>query len=939
MKSIFLFMFLSVTALYSQVVKTDPFFATEDDSIRVIFNAALGNEGLMGYYEDVYVHAGLITSKSSSSSDWKYVPGKWGENLPKTKMKRLSADLYQLVIGKPRAFFEVPDTSTEKLLQMAFVFRSHDNSRTGRGDGGADIVVDFSEPGVDVAIVDPHQKFQFVTLNQEIEILAISKQAKTISLFLNDTEVSKVENDSIAYTMTVTEKDRTWIIAVAEDAQGNKKADSVYVISKSSTETAELPANIEYGINYIDDNTVTLALYAPYKEDVFVVGDFSNWYIDPAYQMKRTSDGTTYWVTISGLIPKQEYGFQYLVDSELLIPDLYADKILDPWNDKHIKDETYPDLKKYPDNKTNNIVSVLQTAQDEYQWNIAKFNRPENKDLVIYELLVRDFVENHHYNSIIDSLDYLKTLGVNAIELMPVSEFEGNESWGYNPMMYFAPDKYYGTKTDLKSFIDAAHEKGIAVIMDIVLNHAYGNNPMVRLYFDAQNNRPTAQSPWFNEESPNQAFSWGYDFDHESKLTQDFVDRVTNYWISEYKFDGFRFDFTKGFTNTPGDGWGRDESRIAILKRMGDAIWKNDSTAYLILEHLTDNTEERELANYGFMLWGNLNGKYSEAAMGYNNDGKSNFSWGSYKSRYWNDPHLIAYMESHDEERLMVKTLTYGNSSGSYDTKIMNYALGRIKLASAFYYSIPGPKMIWQFGELGYDYSINYNGRTGNKPIKWDYYQEPERRRLYKFISEMLKLRNQYGVFDTEDFVLTVNEATKKINLNSPAMNVTIVGNFDVISGKVNPEFQHNGKWYDYFGADSIDVTNVNGEITLEPGEFRVYLDKKINFPSEDLVTGISSDKDETPDSYVLAQNYPNPFNPETTIEFSIPKGGLISLKVYNLIGEEIATIVNKDLSPGNYRFKWDGKNSVGEKISSGIYFYRLKGANFLQTKKMLLLK
>jgi pullulanase/glycogen debranching enzyme len=203
-----------------------------------------------------------------------------------------------------------------------------------------------------------------------------------------------------------------------------------------------------------------------------------------------------------------EYAFQYLVDGEIRIADPYTDKILDPWNDNNIPSSTYPNLKDYPTNKTNHAVSVFQTDQSEFQWqNDDDFVQPEQKDLVIYELLIRDFIQNHDYQTLIDTLDYLEDLGINAIELMPINEFEGNSSWGYNPSFYFAPDKYYGTKNDLKSFIDECHRRGIAVIQDMVLNHSYRQSPFVRLYWDSINNRPAINNPWYNEKSPNNVYS------------------------------------------------------------------------------------------------------------------------------------------------------------------------------------------------------------------------------------------------------------------------------------------------------------------------------------------------------------------------------------------------------------------------------------------------
>ncbi len=98
--------------------------------------------------------------------------------------------------------------------------------------------------------------------------------------------------------------------------------------------------------------------------------------------------------------------------------------------------------------------------------------------------MVRDFIAAGNWQTLKDTLNYLKKLGVNAIEVMPFNNFEGASSWGYNPNFYFAPDKVYGTATALKQFIDACHQNGMAVIMDMVLNHSFGSSPMVQMYFD-----------------------------------------------------------------------------------------------------------------------------------------------------------------------------------------------------------------------------------------------------------------------------------------------------------------------------------------------------------------------------------------------------------------------------------------------------------------------
>jgi glycosidase len=582
---------------------------------------------------------------------------------------------------------------------------------------------------------------------------------------------------------------------------------------------------------------------------------------------------------------------------------------------------------------------VLQPGQSAFVWEADNYQKPDKDKLIIYELLIRDFVAAHDYKTLIDTLDYLENLGINAIELMPVNEFEGNESWGYNPSFYFAPDKYYGPKDDLKKFIDECHKRNIAVIMDIVLNHSYGRSSFVRLYSSGDFGPPTIENPWYNVSSPNPVFSWGYDFDHESENTKKLIDRINRYWMEEYKFDGFRFDFTKGFTNTPGDGGGFDQSRIDILKRMSDKIWEYDSTAYVILEHFAPDEEEQILTDYGMLVWGNNNYNYIEASRGNNSNGQSNFSRISHLNHGFSNPHLVGYMESHDEERMMYRNLQAGLSFEDYRINELPTALNRIKLAAAFFLTVPGPKMIWQFGELGYDYSINYNGRVGNKPIRWDYYEDVNRKNLYKTFAALNYLKNNYAAFSTTDFSLSVANAIKGIKLNHDSMNVYIIGNFDVQARSPLATFQNSGIWYDYFSGDSILIESLQTTIELEPGEFHIYTTKKLSTPEKDILLDISTNDNIIPESFSLEQNYPNPFNPTTTIKYSIPVGvnsesAIVNMVVYDILGRKLKTLVNEIQTPGNYEVIFDASG-----LASGIYLYRLKVGDFIKTNKMVLLR
>ncbi len=816
--------------LTAQVVTSVPELPFENQPVTITFDASEGTGGLADYTGDVYAHTGVLTESSAGSFDWKHVKTDWGENSPDTKMERVDGapNLYSLKITPDiRSYYEVPDD--EIITHMAFVFRSAEphSGQTyyeGKDTGGKDIFVEVFEQGLNVSILSPDENL-IEEPGLDINFQASSTLEASLNIYLNDLNVKSLTSNAISHVFNFTESGDYWIKVTADDGE-SFVADSVFIHILDEQPLGALPAGVKAGINYIDESTVTLVLYAPYKENVFLTGDFNNWTPSSAYRMNKDND--YFWISLENVEVGKEYAYQYLVDGEIKIADPYTAKVLDPWNDKWIEEATYPDLKAYPAGMTTGIVSVFQTDQEEYTWQ-NEFTAHDKENLVIYELLLRDFIEAHDWKTLTDTLNYFTELGVNAIELMPFNEFEGNESWGYNPSFYFAPDKYYGPEEDLKAFIDSCHGRDIAVIMDIVLNHSYGQSPLVQLYFNEELNRPALNNPWYNEISPNPVFAWGYDFNHESEDTKEFIDRVNEYWIKEFNIDGYRFDFTKGFTNTPGEGSSYDASRIAILKRMADQIWSVDSTAYVILEHFSANTEEKELAEYGMMIWGNMNHSYNEATMGYNESGKSNFKGISYQERGWGVPHLIGYMESHDEERLMYKNLQYGNSSGDYDITDHTTALFRVELAAAFFFTIPGPKMIWQFGEMGYDYSIDYNGRVGNKPIRWDYYNS--RKRLRSVFSTFIKLKQIYPVFSTDDFILDLAGAMKRIELNHADMNVRIIGNFGVEPGTTEANFSHAGSWFDYLSGEEIVIEDVNRTFELGPGNYHIFTSQALITP------------------------------------------------------------------------------------------------------------
>ncbi len=639
---------------------------------------------------------------------------------------------------------------------------------------------------------------------------------------------------------------------VIRNADGSKKgiaedsfidvADSKYkAFQPGAVKTGAKPANAEYGINIVNNNTVTLVLYdkdknGARKDFAHIVGDFNNWTLsnDEQSQMTRDDNAGVWWITLSGLDAAKEYAFQYYLGTKagekIYVADAYARKILDPANDRYISSATYPENKTYPE-KGIGIVSTFKIQSDAYSWQVPNFKTPATDNLVIYELLLRDFTEQGNINGAIQKLDYLKNLGVNAIELMPVQEFDGNDSWGYNPAFFFAMDKAYGTDRMYKQFIDECHKRGMAVIFDVVYNHATGANPFAKMWWNATANKTAASNPYFNVDAPH-PYSVFHDFNHESPLVREFVKRNLRFLLDEYKIDGFRFDLTKGFTqkkSSESDAHVYDASRVAILKDYNSAVKAVKADAYVILEHFADNREETELANAGMMVWRNMSQAYRHSAMGKSSE--SGFNGTYYKTSYRPANSLVSYMESHDEERAAYKQNQEEEGNGILKTDL-SAKMSQLGTNAAFFFTVPGPKMVWQFGEMGYDVNIDYNGRTGKKPIKWEYLDNAERKKLHDNYSKLIALRFAHPELFTSTATLDwkVTESFwdngRFLTLSSfgNAKQVVVVGNFTNAAITASTTFPKTGTWYNYMNkSESLNVTTPTMNVTVPANSFRMY--------------------------------------------------------------------------------------------------------------------
>lgn len=915
----FLFLFIACIAK-AQLLTWSPVFSTEGtSSIQITVDASFGNAGLVGHTPtDVYVHTGVITNLSATPNAWRYVKLNANFNQPNASLQAqsLGGNRWRFTIPQDiRTWYGVPGGET--ISRIAILFRSGDGNRVQRNRDGSDMYIPIYPTGLAATITVPFKQPTFnpisepitATIGQNFAISGASNQSSNLKLFLNGNQVA-AQNGATTLNanpvLSVAGPQR--IIAEAEVA-GVFARDTVDFFLPATTVTEPIPAGVEpNGVTYHNGGTAaTLVLYAPNKSNIVVIGDFNNWSPDLPFQMKRTPDGLRYWVRIEGLTPGVEYAYQYLIDGVLKVADYNTEKILDPWNDPQIPATTYPNLRPYPTGKTTDIVSLLQPGKPVYNWVNNNFQRPDKRNTIVYELLVRDYSAAKNFQAVIDSLPVLARLGINTLHLMPFTEFENNNSWGYNPSFMFAVDKFYGPENKLRELIDSCHGRGIAVILDMVLNHQFGQNPMTRMYWDAANNRPAANSPWFNQ-TPTHPFNVGYDMNHEAPATIEYVERVMKHWLTKFRLDGFRWDLSKGFTqrNTPNDvgAWNAfDQSRVNIWQRIYDQSQAISPGCYMILEHLGNDDEEAELAKRGMVLWGKMTNEFSEAAMGHINP-TSNFQrayhttrWSVYNAN--NVPHLMSYAESHDEERAMFRNRRFGNGSQSgtppwfhnpafmsTNPNIKSDAIFRMEQIAAFLFTIPGPKLIWQFGEYGYDASINMcenfttpandGCRTSPKPLITampnpffsatvpgpgftflNYRNNLGRNALYDTYSRMIRLRtadnNQYlSTFVTNDVGFDLSGAFKWQRISSPALRIVVIGNFGVTSQSGSVTFPTTGVWQVYHHNVVTNVSagftfpgSVNGNLTstqltvntatqnfnLPPGAFMVFIDRPAVLP------------------------------------------------------------------------------------------------------------
>lgn len=707
-------------AAQAQIVTTEPAVLQENSQGVVLYyhaDSPLGNGGLKNYTgDDVYAHIGVTTT----AGDWQYTVADWSTNLAKCKLSRVDANTYALAIGDIHTFFGVP--AATRVSRLCMVFRNGTGSKEGKTAAGGDILVEVHEAGL--ALNFDCSAPEVVTEATQVSLRASTTEAADIEIRVNGTTLaSKAAAGSLSAKYSISAQGTYTFKAVA--AAGGKTVEKSYVVSYVGASSAlDYPGGVPVqGAVDNADGTVTFCLAAPGKTSVVIVPSWDGYKVLPENTMYyQDYNGYRYfWITSPKLDSGKDYMYYYLVDGRYSVGDPYAKLVLDPYNDKYLAGDGlgYDGMPEYPAGlAVNAMLAVWRRDMNKYDW--SDFSIPAHDCLYVYEMLFRDFTGtegqskgNGTIAAAMEKIPYIKSLGVNAVELMPIMEFNGNNSWGYNTNFYMAPDKAYGSPEEYKDFIDECHRNGIAVILDIVFNQTDGMTPWYQMY-------PISSNPFYNATAPHD-YSVLNDLRCDYPLVEQHYKDVLQYWLREYNVDGFRFDLVKGLGDNSSYGSGTEaynQSRVDRMARLHAAIKEVKPDAIHINELLAASPEENANAADGQIGWHNLNHNAGQFAMYYAENGKgvSEFYTGNTDRTPF---HSMAYAESHDEERVAYKLKTYGAA----DVKNGQVRGRRLASLGAWMVLTPGPKMIWQFQELGNDETTkNADGSNNTSPkrVNWN---------------------------------------------------------------------------------------------------------------------------------------------------------------------------------------------------------------------------
>lgn len=570
----------------------------------------------------------------------------------------------------------------------------------------------------------------------------------------------------------------------------------------SSRPLTALPGELRGGVHHelMGEGTVTFVLRAPFKPYVSLVGDFNGW---DARAHRMVTDGTgTWWITLPHP-GATRYGFYVAIDDQAhaWVGDPYATELR--W------DEDGP-------------WAYLPEQERPFAWSDQDWQTPALRDLVIYELCVRDFAgrwyqDRHEYGNfrtMLNYVDYLADLGINAVELMPIQAFPGDSSWGYNPVFYFAVASTYGTANEFKAFVDACHRRGIAVILDVAFNHAWGEHPYYRIYPEMYGQRGEWLADWnpFFHHTPQEINMWGgVDWDHFAPDTTRYFQDVVRYWLNEFHVDGFRFDWVCGVDYDSHDPMQPGFNPYHGIGAIAWAARQAKSDCILVGEYWQlpgthpDKTAAKMVAETEIdAAW---NGTFHHTV-----DNALNQRWqweqqdlfravGGFREQgFCEASAVINYTSCHDEVRPEheIKFYSLNHIKRPKGMSLQELALAKARLGLAVLFSAPGVPMIYSGQEYGDDAprTIDFC------PLNWDRLKRTIHRDFFDVVCRLIwarrslpALRSDHILFEVDDFVR--DKVMRFRRWDDSGETVTVALNWDEVGKRVQVPIAYSGKWRD----------------------------------------------------------------------------------------------------------------------------------------------
>lgn len=508
---------------------------------------------------------------------------------------------------------------------------------------------------------------------------------------------------------------------------------------------------------------VAFRVWAPNAQTVFVKGDFNNW-SDSTSPLSREENG--YWYAdVPSAKPGQEYKFLIVNgDQKLERIDPYARQV------------------------TNSIGNGVIYDPQAFNWQGDDFELPPHNELVIYEMHIGSFFTDAQgkpgdFEAAMEKLGHLERLGVNAVQIMPVAEFAGDYSWGYNPANIFAVESIYGGPDAFKLFIRAAHKRHLAVIVDVVYNH-FGPSDLNIWQFDGWQENGKGGIYFYNDDRAETP--WGSTRpDYGREEVRRFIHDNALMWLEEYHVDGLRYDSTLYIRTIDGNEANELPEGWMLMQQLNGDIRTRFAHNILIAEDLRSNpwlTKPTEEGGAGFHAQWDVNFVHPvrEVVTLPGDEYRSMEVIRSAVSfRYEGDAfRRVIYSESHDEvangKERVPQEINPGDPTGWYAQK-------RSTLAAGLVFTSPGIPMLFQGQEF-----LQGEWFRDDVPLDWDLSEQYQGiTRLYRDLILLRLNRNGYSRGLCGQFlnIYHVNDADNIIafqrwDQHGPGDDVVVVLNF-----------------------------------------------------------------------------------------------------------------------------------------------------------------